>query len=35
MRYDPKQQRVVYQPVTVEPRVVTPRIMREETFGRN
>jgi len=35
MRYDPEQQRVVYQPVTVEPREVTPRIIREETFGRN
>ncbi|MDD4929770.1 MAG: NADH-quinone oxidoreductase subunit C [Gallionella sp.] len=35
MRYDPDQQRVVYQPVTVEPRVVTPRIMREETYGCN
>jgi len=35
MRYDPAQQRVVYQPVTVEPREVTPRIVREETFGCN
>ncbi len=35
MRYDPEQQRVVYQPVTVEPRVVTPRITREENFGSN
>jgi NADH-quinone oxidoreductase subunit C len=35
MRYDPVQQRVVYQPVTVEPREVTPRIVREETFGQN
>jgi len=34
MRYDPEQQRVVYQPVTVEPREVTPRIMREENYGR-
>jgi NADH-quinone oxidoreductase subunit C len=34
MRYDPEQQRVVYQPVTVEPREVTPRIVREENFGR-
>ncbi len=33
MRYDPAQQRVVYQPVTVEPREVTPRILREETYG--
>ncbi|OGS92759.1 MAG: NADH-quinone oxidoreductase subunit C [Gallionellales bacterium GWA2_59_43] len=35
MRYDPEQKRVVYQPVTVEPREVTPRILREETFGCN
>ncbi len=35
MRYDPAQQRVVYQPVSVEPREVTPRIVREETFGLN
>ena len=35
MRYDPEQQRVVYQPVTVEPRVVTPRIVREENYGSN
>lgn len=35
MRYDPEQQRVVYQSVTVEPREVTPRIMREETYGSN
>ncbi len=35
MRYDPEQKRVVYQPVTVEPREVTPRIVREETFGCN
>lgn len=35
MRYDPEQQRVIYQPVTVEPRAVTPRIVREETFGQN
>lgn len=34
MRYDPEQKRVVYQPVTVEPREVTPRIIREEGFGR-
>jgi NADH-quinone oxidoreductase subunit C len=35
MRYDPEQQRVVYQPVSIEPRTVTPRIIREETFGSN
>lgn len=34
MRYDPEQQRVVYQPVTVEPREVTPRVVREENYGR-
>jgi NADH-quinone oxidoreductase subunit C len=34
MRYDPEQKRVIYQPVTVEPREVTPRIVREENFGR-
>lgn len=35
MRYDPEQQRVIYQPVTVEPREITPRIVREEQYGRN
>ncbi len=35
MRYDPELKRVVYQPVTVEPREVTPRIIREEPYGRN
>lgn len=35
MRYDPEQKRVVYQPVTVEPREVTPRIVREAHYGRN
>ncbi|MDO8810625.1 MAG: NADH-quinone oxidoreductase subunit C [Gallionella sp.] len=34
MRYDAEQQRVVYQPVSIEPREVTPRIMREENYGR-
>ncbi|MGA8148504.1 MAG: NADH-quinone oxidoreductase subunit C [Gallionellaceae bacterium] len=33
MRYDPEQKRVIYQPVTVEPREVTPRIVREDEFG--
>ena len=33
MRYDPEQRRVVYQPVTIEPREVTPRIIREENYG--
>ncbi|OGS98387.1 MAG: NADH-quinone oxidoreductase subunit C [Gallionellales bacterium RIFCSPLOWO2_02_FULL_59_110] len=34
MRYDPEQQRVVYQPVSIEPREVTTRIVREENYGR-
>ncbi|MEW5887969.1 MAG: NADH-quinone oxidoreductase subunit C [Pseudomonadota bacterium] len=33
MRYDPDQGRVVYQPVTIEPREITPRIVREEHYG--
>ncbi|MBE7459304.1 MAG: NADH-quinone oxidoreductase subunit C [Zoogloeaceae bacterium] len=33
MRYDPEQKRVVYQPVTIEPRENTPRIIREDGFG--
>ncbi|MEW5771530.1 MAG: NADH-quinone oxidoreductase subunit C [Pseudomonadota bacterium] len=33
MRYDPDLRRVVYQPVTVEPREITPRIVREENYG--
>jgi NADH-quinone oxidoreductase subunit C len=33
MRYDPEQKRVVYQPVTIEPREVTPRIVREAHYG--
>ena len=33
MRYDPEQGRVVYQPVTIEPRENTPRIVREENYG--
>jgi NADH-quinone oxidoreductase subunit C len=35
MRYDPEQQRVVYQPVSIEPREVTPRIVREENYASN
>jgi len=35
MRYDPSQQRVVYQPVSIEPREVTPRIVREENYANN
>jgi NADH-quinone oxidoreductase subunit C len=34
MRYDPKQKRVVYQPVSIEPREMTPRIVREENYGK-
>jgi len=34
MRYDPAQQRVVYQPVTIEPRENTPRIVREDNYGK-
>ncbi|GAC1536234.1 MAG: NADH-quinone oxidoreductase subunit C [Ramlibacter sp.] len=33
MRYDPERQRVIYQPVTIEPREITPRIIREEHYG--
>jgi NADH-quinone oxidoreductase subunit C len=33
MRYDAEQKRVVYQPVTIEPREVTPRVIREEQYG--
>ncbi|MGA0608783.1 NADH-quinone oxidoreductase subunit C [Caldimonas sp. KR1-144] len=33
MRYDPEQKRVIYQPVTIEPREITPRIVREENYG--
>lgn len=34
MRYDPEQRRVVYQPVTIEPREITPYIIREEQYGK-
>ena len=33
MRYDPEQKRVVYQPVTIEPREITPRVIREDNYG--
>ncbi|MBA4109474.1 MAG: NADH-quinone oxidoreductase subunit C [Leptothrix sp. (in: Bacteria)] len=33
MRYDPDQKRVIYQPVTIEPREITPRIIREDNYG--
>jgi NADH-quinone oxidoreductase subunit C len=34
MRYDPEQRRVIYQPVSIEPREVVPRVIREEGYGR-
>lgn len=33
MRYDPEQKRVVYQPVTIDPRETTPRIVREKHYA--
>ena len=33
MRYDPDQQRVVYEPVSIEMREITPRVVREKTYG--
>jgi NADH-quinone oxidoreductase subunit C len=33
MRYDPEQKRVIYQPVSIEPREITPRVIREEQYG--
>ncbi|HET7634300.1 MAG TPA: NADH-quinone oxidoreductase subunit C [Burkholderiales bacterium] len=33
MRYDPDQRRVIYQPVTIEPREIVPRIIREDNYG--
>jgi NADH-quinone oxidoreductase subunit C len=33
MRYDAERGRVIYQPVTIEPREITPRIIREEKYG--
>lgn len=36
MKYDEEQKRVIYQPVTIEPRLITPRVIREENYsGRN
>lgn len=35
MRYDADQRRVIYEPVTIEPREVTPRIIREDKYGGN
>jgi len=33
MRYDAEQRRVIYQPVTIEPRENVPRVIREENYG--
>ena len=33
MRYDAEQRRVIYQPVTIEPRENVPRVIREEKYG--
>jgi len=33
MRYDAETRRVIYQPVTIEPREVTPRVIREDNYG--
>lgn len=33
MRYDPEQKRVIYQPVTIEPREIVPRVIREENYA--
>ena len=34
MRYDPQQKRVIYQPVTIEPREIVPRVIREDWYGQ-
>ncbi len=33
MRYDEQQKRVIYQPVSIEPREITPLVIREEYYG--
>lgn len=33
MRYDAEQKRVIYQPVTIEPREIVPRVIREENYA--
>lgn len=33
MRYDAEQRRVIYQPVTIEPRIITPRVIREDNYA--
>ena len=35
MRYDAETKRVIYQPVTIEPREITPRVVREDNYGQN
>jgi NADH-quinone oxidoreductase subunit C len=35
MRYDPEQRRVIYQPVTIEPREIVPRVTREDVYGES
>jgi NADH-quinone oxidoreductase subunit C len=35
MRYDPEQERVIYQPVTIEPREIVPRVVREDAYGES
>ena len=35
MRYDPEQGRVIYQPVTIEPREIVPRVTRENAYGES
>jgi NADH-quinone oxidoreductase subunit C len=34
VRYDPEQKRVIYQPVSIEPREIVPRVIREEGYGQ-
>ena len=34
MRYDPEQKRVIYQPVSIEPREIVPRVIREGAYGQ-
>jgi NADH-quinone oxidoreductase subunit C len=33
MRYDPEKKRVIYQPVSIEPREIVPRVIREDKYG--
>lgn len=33
MRYDPEQKRVIYEPVSIEPREIVPRVIREDNYG--